>query len=123
VLLKEMQSLALDVNVVSEEGQRTEMRDEDDDLLRAAEELGIDLSGVRAPAAADDAPAEGEEESEAAAEATDSTDDTTTSAEESLEIEDEDVVVEELEVQELLAETTAVGDDAIATDETVEDTP
>jgi DNA-directed RNA polymerase subunit beta len=48
VLLKEMQSLALDVNVVSEEGQRTEIRDEDDDLLRAAEELGIDLSGVRA---------------------------------------------------------------------------
>ena len=40
-----MQSLALDVNVVSEEGQRAEMRDEDDDLLRAAEELGIDLSG------------------------------------------------------------------------------
>src|SRR5947199_167602 len=33
VLLKEMQSLALDVNVVSEEGTRTEMRDEDDDLL------------------------------------------------------------------------------------------
>ena len=48
VLLKEMQSLALDVNVVSEEGNRAEMRDEDDDLLRAAEELGIDLSGVRA---------------------------------------------------------------------------
>src|SRR3954468_6185492 len=42
-----MQSLALDVNVVSEEGQRAEMADEDDDLLRAAEELGIDLSGVR----------------------------------------------------------------------------
>jgi DNA-directed RNA polymerase subunit beta len=48
VLLKEMQSLALDVNVVSEEGERAEMREEDDDLLRAAEELGIDLSGVRA---------------------------------------------------------------------------
>ncbi|HJY72367.1 MAG TPA: hypothetical protein VJ347_11355, partial [Streptosporangiaceae bacterium] len=54
VLLKEMQSLALDVNVVSEEGERAEMRDEDDDLLRAAEELGIDLSGVRVE---DDAPA------------------------------------------------------------------
>jgi DNA-directed RNA polymerase subunit beta len=60
VLLKEMQSLALDVNVVSEEGQRAEMRDEDDDLLRAAEELGIDLSGVRVeeddppPAASED---------------------------------------------------------------------
>jgi len=48
VLLKEMQSLALDVNVVSDEGARAEMGDEDDDLLRAAEELGIDLSGVRA---------------------------------------------------------------------------
>ncbi len=47
VLLKEMQSLALDVNVVSEEGGSAELRDEDDDLLRAAEELGIDLSGVR----------------------------------------------------------------------------
>jgi DNA-directed RNA polymerase subunit beta len=57
VLLKEMQSLALDVNVVSEEGERAEMREEDDDLLRAAEELGIDLSGVRSTdgAAADEA--------------------------------------------------------------------
>jgi DNA-directed RNA polymerase subunit beta len=67
VLLKEMQSLALDVNVVSEEGQRAEMRDEDDDLLRAAEELGIDLSGVRAatdPAA--DERLEGEDDTDAA---------------------------------------------------------
>jgi len=48
VLLKEMQSLALDVNVVSDEGARADAGDEDDDLLRAAEELGIDLSGVRA---------------------------------------------------------------------------
>jgi len=48
VLLKEMQSLALDVDVRSDEGGGVEMRDEDDDLLRAAEELGIDLSGVRA---------------------------------------------------------------------------
>ncbi len=48
VLLKEMQSLALDVDVRSEEGGGVELRDEDDDLLRAAEELGIDLSGVRA---------------------------------------------------------------------------
>ncbi len=55
VLLKEMQSLALDVNVVSEEGEPAEMGDEDDDLLRAAEELGIDLSGVRAGAPEEDA--------------------------------------------------------------------
>jgi DNA-directed RNA polymerase subunit beta len=65
VLLKEMQSLALDVGVVSEEGQHAELRDEDDDLLRAAEELGIDLSGVRAPTGE---VSETEPEAEAAAE-------------------------------------------------------
>src|SRR5689334_4187716 len=64
VLLKEMQSLALDVNVRSEEGAGVEIRDEDDDLLRAAEELGIDLSGVRAPGG-DGAADESEESVEA----------------------------------------------------------
>ncbi len=44
VLLKEMQSLALDVQVISEEGGEVEVREEEDELLRAAEELGIDLS-------------------------------------------------------------------------------
>jgi DNA-directed RNA polymerase subunit beta len=44
VLLKEMQSLALDVDVLSDEGERVEVREEEDELLRAAEELGIDLS-------------------------------------------------------------------------------
>jgi DNA-directed RNA polymerase subunit beta len=39
-----MQSLALDVGVISEEGAEVEVREEDDELLRAAEELGIDLS-------------------------------------------------------------------------------
>jgi DNA-directed RNA polymerase subunit beta len=70
VLLKEMQSLALDVNVVSEEGQRAELREEDDDLLRAAEELGIDLSGVRATdgKAADEDVEKEETEGEVAAE-------------------------------------------------------
>jgi len=65
VLLKEMQSLALDVNVVSEEGQRAEMRDEDDDLLRAAEELGIDLSGVRATEGGADEQTETEDDTDA----------------------------------------------------------
>jgi DNA-directed RNA polymerase subunit beta len=59
-----MQSLALDVNVVSEEGTRAEMGDEDDDLLRAAEELGIDLSGVRAGGSSDGDAADEREEQE-----------------------------------------------------------
>ena len=125
VLLKEMQSLALDVNVVSEEGQRTEMRDEDDDLLRAAEELGIDLSGVRAPARRM-APAEGRARRRARRPPRRRTAQTMRRRvpRSPWRYEDEDVeAVEELEVEELLAETAAVGDDAIATDETVEDTP
>jgi DNA-directed RNA polymerase subunit beta len=44
VLLKEMQSLALDIQVMSEEGGTLEVAEEEDDLLRAAEELGIDLN-------------------------------------------------------------------------------
>ena len=47
VLLKEMQSLALDVHVQSDDGREVEVREEDDELLRAAEELGIDLSPGR----------------------------------------------------------------------------
>ena len=50
VLLKEIQSLSLDANVVSEGGD-VEISDEDDDLLKAAEELGMDLTGVRADSA------------------------------------------------------------------------
>ncbi|MGE3239311.1 MAG: DNA-directed RNA polymerase subunit beta, partial [Thermoleophilia bacterium] len=45
VLLKEMQSLGLDVKVEGEVGPQFTPGEEDDDLLRAAEELGIDLSG------------------------------------------------------------------------------
>ena len=46
--MKEIQSLALDMSVQSEEGAVLEVREEDDDLLRAAEELGIDLTaGLR----------------------------------------------------------------------------
>ena len=62
VLLKEMQSLALDVHVLSEEGGEVEVREEDDELLRAAEELGIDLSPGSLRAAARQPTAEEVEE-------------------------------------------------------------
>ncbi|WP_261567288.1 DNA-directed RNA polymerase subunit beta [Frankia gtarii] len=44
VLIKEMQSLCLNVEVLSSDGVQIEMRDTDEDVFRAAEELGIDLS-------------------------------------------------------------------------------
>src|SRR6059036_3395962 len=62
VLLKEMQSLALDVNVISEEGADIAVREEDDELLRAAEELGIDLRPVAGRAVARDPEAQELEE-------------------------------------------------------------
>ncbi|HEV2310739.1 MAG TPA: DNA-directed RNA polymerase subunit beta, partial [Acidimicrobiia bacterium] len=43
VLIKEMQSLCLNVEVLSSDGAAIEMRDTDEDVFRAAEELGIDL--------------------------------------------------------------------------------
>ena len=62
VLLKEMQSLALDVKVVAEDGADVAVREEDDELLRAAEELGIDLRPVAGRAAARDPEAQELEE-------------------------------------------------------------
>jgi DNA-directed RNA polymerase subunit beta len=46
VLIKEMQSLCLNVEVLSSEGIAIEMRDTDEEVFRAAEELGINLSRV-----------------------------------------------------------------------------
>jgi DNA-directed RNA polymerase subunit beta len=44
VLVKEMQSLCLNVEVLSQDGTSIELRDAEEDVFRAAEELGIDLS-------------------------------------------------------------------------------
>jgi len=44
VLVKEMQSLCLNVEVLSQDGSRIDMKDAEEDVFRAAEELGIDLS-------------------------------------------------------------------------------
>ena len=44
VLVKEMQSLCLNVEVLSADGTAVNLRDTDDDAFRAAEELGINIS-------------------------------------------------------------------------------
>jgi DNA-directed RNA polymerase subunit beta len=44
VLIKEMQSLCLNVEVLSADGTAVSLRDTDDEAFRAAEELGINLS-------------------------------------------------------------------------------
>ena len=44
VLIKEMQALCLNVEVLAKTGEEIEMRELDEDLYRTTEELGIDLS-------------------------------------------------------------------------------
>ncbi|MET3767529.1 DNA-directed RNA polymerase subunit beta [Marisediminicola sp. UYEF4] len=44
VLIKEMQSLCLNVEVLSADGSAVSLRDTDDEVFRAAEELGINIS-------------------------------------------------------------------------------
>jgi DNA-directed RNA polymerase subunit beta len=44
VLMKEMQALCINVEVLGDDGREIEMRDLDDEVFRAAEELGIDIS-------------------------------------------------------------------------------
>ena len=44
VLIKEMQALCLNVEVLSAEGAEIELRELDEDVFRTAEELGIDIS-------------------------------------------------------------------------------
>jgi len=48
VLVKEMQALCLNVEVLSEEGVEIEIRETDEDLMRTAEDLGIDLRSASA---------------------------------------------------------------------------
>ncbi len=48
VLVKEMQALCLNVEVLSEEGLEIEIRETDEDLMRTAEDLGIDLRAASA---------------------------------------------------------------------------
>ena len=45
VLIKELQSLCLDVKILSEEEEEIEIREEDEDIAQTAKELGIDILG------------------------------------------------------------------------------
>jgi len=112
VLLKEMQSLALDVHVISEEGAEVEVREEDDELLRAAEELGIDLSPGSLRAAARQPTAEEAEEGQ---ERVDTDGELTLPADEQL------GDVEEGAADELVAEGDAAPADTGLADAEIED--
>ncbi|MEM9041538.1 MAG: DNA-directed RNA polymerase subunit beta [Actinomycetota bacterium] len=55
VHMKEMQALCINVEVLTEDGKEIEMRDLDDEVYRAAEELGIDISRPERGSDEDDA--------------------------------------------------------------------
>jgi DNA-directed RNA polymerase subunit beta len=54
VLMKEMQALCLDVEVISNEGKEIELTDLDEDVFRTTQELGIDISRPERGSDADD---------------------------------------------------------------------
>ena len=54
VLMKEMQALCLDVEVISNEGKEIELTDMDEDVFRTTQELGIDISRPERGSDADD---------------------------------------------------------------------
>ncbi len=66
VLMKEMQALCINVEVLTEDGHEIEMRDLDDEVYRAAEELGIDISRPERGTDEDDARREQEKAERAA---------------------------------------------------------
>ena len=49
VLIKELQSLGLDVKVLSEADEEITIKEQDDDVSETAKELGIDISGEETP--------------------------------------------------------------------------
>jgi DNA-directed RNA polymerase subunit beta len=112
VLLKEMQSLALDVQVLSEEGAEVEVREEDDELLRAAEELGIDLSPGQLRAAAREPTGQEVEEGQ---ERVDESGELTLPADEALgDLEDVELSPEEVAREEVEEEVGPLGEADLA---------
>jgi len=47
VLIKELQSLALDIKILSEDNQEIEIRDRDEDVVETAKELGLEIEGEK----------------------------------------------------------------------------
>ena len=72
VLMKEMQALCLNVEVLADDGAEIEMREIDEDVFRTAEELGIDIS--RTERGTDEDDRERERSAERARDATDDSD-------------------------------------------------
>jgi hypothetical protein len=64
VLVKEMQSLGLDVEVLSEEGKEVKVDADQDEIMKTVEELGIDLIGPEALDFGDEEQVETEDEEE-----------------------------------------------------------
>jgi DNA-directed RNA polymerase subunit beta len=64
VLIKELQSLGLDVKVLTEDEKEIEIKEVEEDVAEAAKELGIDLHEEEIPEGVDDYEGDAEEEDE-----------------------------------------------------------
>ena len=98
VLIKELQSLGLDVKVLSEENEEIEIKEDDDDVGESAQELGLDVHGQ--PEAIPESEGENEEERD-----------------EDLDFDPSDLDPAELELDVSLGDDRAVPDDDYGDDE------
>jgi DNA-directed RNA polymerase subunit beta len=64
VLIKELQSLGLDVKVLSEDDREIEIKEAEEDITETAKELGIDIQEEEAPVQEDEEYTEGDGEIE-----------------------------------------------------------
>nr|WP_315410277.1 DNA-directed RNA polymerase subunit beta [uncultured Selenomonas sp.] len=103
VLIKELQSIGLDIKVLTEDAQEIVIHDDDDDINATARELDLDVTGVAAQ--------KDEEQPPADAEAGEETE------EESSEKPDGDDIIADLADFETAGETDEIVDDAMGDDD------
>jgi DNA-directed RNA polymerase subunit beta len=118
VLIKELQSLALDVSVLSEEDQMVEIKDLDDDVTEMAQELGMDeqFSVVDVTDAGDD-DKQDYQEAEESFEEDNIDEDTIDENEDIIDIDaTEDNPDEDLEVDDVLSKNLEVLGDNLSSD-------
>ena len=100
VLIKELQSLGLDVRVLSEEEEEIEIREEDEDISEMAKELGLDIGAARTSVKSDrsDGVRHSADEDDDLEESDETDDDSV-----DLDLDDEDLDVIDLDADEDLA--------------------
>ena len=103
VLIKELQSIGLDIKVLTEDAQEIVIHDDDDDINATARELDLDVEGVAAQKEKEQPPADAEADEDA--------------EEDSSEESDGDDIIADLGSFETMGEMDDIADDVMGDDD------